>query len=265
MALTSPSSHWLLNARDISVPGRLRPLSRAVTAGRRIHIIGPNGAGKSTLLGCLAGLQPFRGELQVLGKPLAAWTPGELARRRGYLPQLARGGGTQPVFHYLRQHQPAAVGERATARAVASIAGRLALLPMLARPLNALSGGEWQRARLAAVMLQVWPTLNTDARLLMLDEPAASLDIAQQVALDQLIVLLTAAGLSMLMCAHDINHTLAHADEVWLMAQGELVAAGAAAEVMTPEQLAKVFGVAFSLVSAGDRRWLVARERVKQQ
>lgn len=108
-------------------------------------------------------------------------------------------------------------------------------------------------------MLQVWPTLNTDARLLLLDEPAASLDIAQQVALDQLIALLTTAGLSVLMCAHDLNHTLAHADEVWLMVQGELVAAGAAAEVMTPKQLANVFGVAFSLVSAGDRRWLVAR------
>ncbi|MBT9433114.1 ATP-binding cassette domain-containing protein [Candidatus Sodalis endolongispinus] len=112
MALTAPSSRWLLRARDIAVPGRLRPLSRAVAAGRRIHIIGPNGAGKSTLLSCLAGLQPFHGEVQVLGKALAAWTPGELSRRRGYLPQLARGGGTQPVFHYLRQHQPAAASER---------------------------------------------------------------------------------------------------------------------------------------------------------
>lgn len=222
MALTAPSPFWLRRAHDIQVPGRLRPLSRAVAAGRRIHIIGPNGAGKSTLLGCLAGLESFRGDVQVLGKPLAAWTPGELARRRGYLPQLTRSGGSQPVFHYLRLHQPAAVDERA----VATIAGRLALTPMLARPLNALSGGEWQRARLAAVMLQVWPTLNADARLLLLDEPAASLDIAQQVALDQLIALLTAAGLSVLMCAHDINHTLQHADEVWLMAQGELVAAG---------------------------------------
>lgn len=158
-----------------------------------------------------------------------------------------------PVFHYLRLHQPAAVDERA----VATIAGRLALTPMLARPLNALSGGEWQRARLAAVILQVWPTLNADARLLLLDEPAAGLDIAQQVALDQLIALLTAAGLSVLMCAHDINHTLQHADEVWLMAQGELVAAGTAAEVMTPDVLAKVFTVSFSQVSAGGRRWLM--------
>lgn len=257
MALTAPSPFWLLRAHDIQVPGRLRPLSRAVAAGRRIHIIGPNGAGKSTLLGCLAGLESFRGDVQVLGKPLAAWTPGELARRRGYLPQLTRSGGSQPVFHYLRLHQPAAVDERAVGRAVATIAGRLALTPMLARPLNALSGGEWQRARLAAVMLQVWPTLNADARLLLLDEPAASLDIAQQVALDQLIALLTAAGLSVLMCAHDINHTLQHADEVWLMAQGELVAAGTAAEVMIPEVLAKVFTVSFSQVSAGGRRWLV--------
>lgn len=109
----------------------------------------------------------------------------------------------------------------------------------------------------AAVMLQVWPTLNADARLLLLDEPAAGLDIAQQVALDQLIALLTAAGLSVLMCAHDINHTLQHADEVWLMAQGELVAAGTAAEVMTPDVLAKVFTVSFSQVSAGGRRWLM--------
>ncbi|MGL9772980.1 MAG: hypothetical protein ACR5LG_00960 [Sodalis sp. (in: enterobacteria)] len=142
-------------------------------------------------------------------------------------------------------------------------AGKSTLLACLAalQPFR----GEWQRVRLAAVMLQVWPTLNTDARLLLLDEPADSLDIAQQVALGQLIALLTTAGLKVLMCAHDLNHTLAHADEVWLMAQGELAAAPAAAEVMTPEHLTNVFNVAFSLVSAGDRRWLVSRQRVKQQ
>lgn len=96
----------------------------------------------------------------------------------------------------------------------------LGLSDKLSRPMSHLSGGEWQRVRLAAVLLQIWPTLNPQGYLLLLDEPMSSLDIRQQAALDGLLSELCAAGVTVIASAHDLNHTLFHADDVWMLSQG---------------------------------------------
>lgn len=80
--------------------------------------------------------------------------------------------------------------------------------------------------RLAAVLLQVWPTVNPLSQLLLLDEPTNSLDVAQKVALDRLLREFCQSGRSALVCAHDLNHTLQQADRVWLLQAGRLVAEG---------------------------------------
>jgi len=120
-----------------------------------------------------------------------------------------------------------------------------------------LSGGEWQRVRLVAALLQVWPELNPVSKLLLLDEPMNSLDIAQQRALDGLIRQFCAAGRIAIISDHDLNHSLQQADDVWLMSQGRVEAAGKADEVMRPERLAKIFGVEFSLNIAAGKAWLM--------
>ena len=103
---------------------------------------------------------------------------------------------------------------------------RLRLVDKLSRMLTQLSGGEWQRVRLAAVLLQVWPSVNPHSRLLLLDEPTNSPDVAQKVALDRLLREFCQSGRSALVCAHDLNHTLQQADRVWLLHAGRLVAQG---------------------------------------
>lgn len=140
---------------------------------------------------------------------------------------------------------------------VAQLATRLMLKDKLTRPLTELSGGEWQRVRLAAVFLQVWPSLNPYARLLVLDEPATGLEVAQRVALDAMLKVLCQAGLIVLASTHDLNHSLQQADDIWLISKGKLIDAGDAADVMQPERLAPVFGIDFQRHRVGESDWLV--------
>ncbi|MBP2848670.1 vitamin B12 ABC transporter ATP-binding protein BtuD [Dickeya oryzae] len=250
----------LLSLNHVSVTGRLSSVTLGCHSGELVHIIGPNGAGKSTLLALMAGLQPGEGETQLSGQAMAVWSARALARVRAYLPQNHSAPTLMPVFQYLQLHQPASSEADEVDRVVQRLAERLSLADKLRRPLTRLSGGEWQRVRLAAVLLQVWPTLNSSARLLLLDEPVASLDIAQRVALDALLAELCRAGITVVASGHDLNHTLHHADRVWLLSDGEVAAQGTAAEVMQPETLSSVFGVAFTDYVLEGRHWMLAQQ-----
>lgn len=109
----------------------------------------------------------------------------------------------------------------------------LGLGDKLGRSVNQLSGGEWQRVRLAAVVLQIHPNANPVGQLLLLDEPMNSLDVAQQNALDRVLHHLCQAGIAIVMSSHDLNHTLRHAHKAWLLKRGKLIACGRREEVLT--------------------------------
>ena len=233
----------LLRLDEVAVSGRLLPCSGALDAGMLLHLAGPNGAGKSTLLSAIAGLQATDGRILLEARPLGEWNGAALARVRGWLPQQQLPLSQMPVWHYLRLHlQPTpAAGE---AR-LATLLQRLQLNDKLSRLLHRLSGGEWQRVRLAAVFAQIDPQINPRGRLLILDEPLTALDLAQQKAVDDLIAELCAAGISVIASSHDLNHSLQQADCVWLMHQGRVVAQGAPAAVLTPPLLTPLYQIAF--------------------
>ena len=237
----------LLEINGAAVTGRVAPFSARVSGGQLIHLLGPNGAGKSSLLALLSGLLPGSGEIQFLGQPLNRWSGQQLARQRGWLHQQQLPPGMMAVHHYLQQHLQYA--DRSCDSTLAQITGALQLEDKLARPLNQLSGGEWQRVRLAAVLLQIHPGMNSQGRLLLLDEPMAGLDVAQQVALDRLLVALCRSGVTVIMSGHDLNHSLHHAQQVWLMQRGVMVAQGDAQQVLQPAILQSVYGVPFRKLS----------------
>lgn len=245
----------MLRITRLAVAGRLAPVDAELAAGRLVHVIGPNGAGKSTLLLRLAGLLEGSGEVWLDGQALSALSSAQQARRRACLVQQQLPSGLMPVFAYLGLYAPPAA-PAAVDQVLAALSARLSLTDKLRRPLSQLSGGEWQRVRLAAVLLQIWPTLNPHARLLLLDEPMSGLDIRQQAALDGLLAELCASGISVIASAHDLNHTLFHADEVWMVGQGRVTAQGPTATVMQLATLSALFGVPFSRVRGGDRDWL---------
>lgn len=251
----------MLECHNLSVPGRLQAFTTKVNAGSRVHIIGPNGAGKTSLLARIAGMLEGGGSLSLEGHQLGKLSRVQLAQLRGYLCQQLAPVSMMPVFQYLSLHQPAGVNAETLEQTIAMLTSALHLQDKLARPITGLSGGEWQRVRLVAVLLQVWPTLNPQACLLLLDEPMNSLDVAQQLALDNLIMQFCASGRTVIISDHDLNHTLHRAHQVWLMAKGQVVAAGGQEEVMRVELLAPVFGVGFQMHDVAGKQWLMATTR----
>lgn len=230
-----------MTLQDVAESGRLGPVTAAVNAGDILHLVGPNGAGKSTLLARMAGLARGSGSIMLHGKPLDAWHATALARRRSYLAQQQNPPFAMPVWHYLTLHQP----HRSHTELLHDVAGALGLEDKLGRMATQLSGGEWQRVRLAAVILQIHPAGNPEGELLLLDEPMNSLDVAQQAALDRLLNVLYRAGITVVMSSHDLNHTLRHAQQAWLLRNGKLIASGSRDSVLTPERLAQAYDMPF--------------------
>ncbi|RRZ90388.1 vitamin B12 ABC transporter ATP-binding protein BtuD [Erwinia sp. 198] len=228
----------LLQCEGVAVPQRLAPFTASVDKGELIHLLGPNGAGKSSLLAALAGLLPAEGRIVFSGTPLSGWNGYALARRRAYLAQQQRPPGSMPVWHYLKQHQLADESDRI----LITLCETFQLADKLARSLSRLSGGEWQRVRLVAVLCQ---TAQPEGQLLLLDEPLTGLDLAQQAAFDRCVAERVAEGLTIIMSGHDINHSLHHARRVWLLQEGVLLRQGATEEVLQPETLSAVYHVPF--------------------
>lgn len=247
----------MLQINDLTVASRLLPFSANVFPASRVHIIGPNGAGKSSLLAAIAGMLPAMGEVLIGSSDIAQLSGRALSRYRSYLCQQYLPLSAMPVFQYLSLHQVTGSDPLAVEQTLTRLCDRLHLTDKLAQAITRLSGGEWQRVRLVAAMLQVWPSVNPEGCLLLLDEPASGLDIAHQQALDLIIKDFCAAGGIAIISDHDLNHTLQHADRVWMMSKGEVIASGSASEVMQPELLTPNYGVYFKLHHFDGRPWIM--------
>lgn len=252
-----------MHVKHMSVGSRLLPLSFECKAGEIVHIVGPNGSGKSTLLAAISGTLSHRdgmsGEVYVGNKNLLTLPLSEQAHVRGYLCQQSRPAFNVDVFQYLALSLPsgAEIADIKVRDAVNMVVGLVQLQDKLHRSIQTLSGGEWQRVRLAGVCLQVWRTINPFSQFLILDEPAAPLDIAQEGLLYQLINAMAAQGIGVLVANHDLNRTLKHADKVLLLNNGVLHSSGSADTVLTEEALGEVFNTQVKKVIVDEQPYLI--------
>ena len=249
----------MMHVKSLCVGARLLPLSFDAKPGEVIHVIGPNGSGKSTLLSAVAGLLDCHGDIELDGVHWNDISIAQLADYRAFLIQSDRPAFNLEVAHYLSLSIPANSNNSAqdVEQVVVELAETLQIKDKLHRSVHQLSGGEWQRVRLCAICLQVWPTLNPYAKLLILDEPAAPLDIGQEALLYQLIEKVAAMGLTVLMSNHDLNRTLKHADRAVLLNKGVMQAFGTTEEVLSPELLTTVFNTQVQRVNVGDKQILL--------
>jgi zinc/manganese transport system ATP-binding protein len=227
----------------------------SIAPGEFIAVLGPNGAGKSTLLRLLLGLlRPSEGIVRVFGR-----TPrrGDLAI--GYVPQrrtldpdlpirgrdLVQLGldGTRWGFSLPGQ-------ARRQRQIVDEALAAVEATPYANRPVGQLSGGEQQRLLLAQALVG-------QPRLLLLDEPLASLDLRNQIAISQLVAQLARErAMTVMLVTHDVNPLLPVVDRVLYVARGQ-VAIGTPEAIITTENLSRLYGTAVEVVHDSQGRVFV--------
>lgn len=220
-------------------------------AGRCLAVLGPNGAGKSTLLRLLAGILPLSaGTVLLEDRPLHRWGRREAARVVTLVPQSVQLTFPLPVEEVVAQGRaphlgpwrpPAAADRAAVRRALESVG----LQDKASVSVQHLSGGEKQRVILARA-------LAAEPRLLLLDEPAAALDLHHQTELANAVRQRLQAGVAVVFVAHDLNLALALADEVVVLHRGLVVARGDARTVVSKELLRQVFEVDAEFIARPD-------------
>ncbi|MGF1765703.1 vitamin B12 ABC transporter ATP-binding protein BtuD, partial [Aliivibrio kagoshimensis] len=244
----------MINLTNVSMPPRLQPISLCVKRGEVLHIIGPNGSGKSTLICCLSGLFDFQGDIDIEGEALTRFSLEVLASKRSYLLQQDRPTFSVTVAHYLSISLVNPLADKVAVKEVVNLlATALDIREMMERSIHQLSGGEWQRVRLAASCLQIWPSINPKAQLLLLDEPATALDVGHETKMYQLIRQVSQLGITVIIANHDLNRTLHEADKVLLLKEGECVDYGEVESVMNQQTLSRVFNTEINKIELNNR------------
>jgi len=241
---------------DLGGRAILHEVSFSINDGELVAVLGPNGAGKSTLLKVVLGLiRPTAGRVSVLGQP-----PGRANHRIGYVPQFRaiEAETTLRARDVVRlgldgnrwgPGWPSRERERRIDAVLDEVDGR-----QLARAaMGELSGGERQRLLVAQALL-------SDPRLLLLDEPLASLDLAREQDIIALIRRIASArNVAVLFVTHDINPLLEALDRVLYLASGR-AAIGHPREVITRETLSGLYGAPVEVVQVGDRLFVVGAQ-----
>lgn len=217
-------------------------LDMRVEAGSFYALLGPNGSGKSTVLRLMLGaLTPVSGIMQYDGRAVQHWSRRELAQRIGVVAQREElafpmtvrdlvGLGRYP--HLGAWRQESSRDREAIGRALE----RCGVTELADRPVTMLSGGELQRARIARALAQQPQTL-------VLDEPTASLDVAHEMSIFELLgALVTRERATVVVVTHNINLAARYADTLLLLDRGRAVAEGAPADVLQRERLERVYG-----------------------
>jgi len=220
----------------------LSGINLEVKAGEVHAIMGPNGSGKSTLLKVMAGiLKSQTDQLDILNRPMDKYSRKSLARTIAFVPQMIPTDFPFTVTEIVLMGRSPYLGmlglEQEKDLEIAKQALSFTGVEHLAhRKLDQLSGGEQQRVFVAKAICQ-------EPEIILLDEPTASLDLAHQVRLmDLMEKLKNERGITVVMVSHDVNLAAMYGDRLLLLNKGEIIRLGAPKEVLTFQTLEQVYG-----------------------
>lgn len=235
----------------------LQHISFSLGEGQLIALLGPNGAGKTTLFRCILGLnEGYQGSITVEGSEVRSLSPRQLSHRIAYIPQIH-----YPAFQYSvlemvlmgTTHRLSAVaspGKSEDNDAMQALS-TLGIEHLAQRDYGRLSGGEQQMVLIARALVQ-------QTKLLLMDEPTASLDYGNQLRVLSAVRRLTRSGYTVLLSTHNPQHALSYADRVLALAGGTLAADGSAREVVSPALIKTLYGV--DAVFSPDGRYILPQE-----
>ena len=219
-----------------------KDLSFVVPKGCFFIIIGPNGSGKTTLMKVLSGVEkPDRGRLKLLGKAIDRYPRRSLAQTVAMAPQMTAVDfpfTVQEIVLMGRSPYKGLLGfDDQTDLQIAQQAMIFTGVEHLAkRKLGQLSGGEQQRVLIARAICQ-------EPEIILLDEPTASLDLAHQIrVMDLMEQLQKEKGVTVIMVSHDINLACMYAQSLLLIKNGQIVSTGSPDQVLNYETLERAYG-----------------------
>jgi iron complex transport system ATP-binding protein len=216
-------------------------VSFVAASGKLTALAGPNGSGKSTIVRALLGRADILGGLvAVEGSDVRSLSLTELARRVAVVPQREEAAFPTQVRDYVALGRYPHLGLWRTASAADETAITHALeqagvTALADRDTDALSGGEWQRVRIARALAQKAPAL-------VLDEPTTFLDVAHEMAIFELLSSLARSGLAVLLVSHQLNLVARFADTIVLLNEGRIATSGPPSDVMKADRLESIYG-----------------------
>jgi iron complex transport system ATP-binding protein len=222
----------------------LDSISLTIDDGQCVSVIGPNGAGKSTLMAALLGLLPTHGgHVRIDGTAINRLSRRTIARKIAYVPQLHEGYLGFTVrdvveagrYTHLEPLESLGNDDR---QAIDAAVETCRIADLLDRTVDTLSGGERQKAWLAAALAQQTPTL-------FLDEPTNALDPAHQAELIRIMRAYTDEGNTLLVICHDLNLAMALGGRVVAIRNGSLFFDAPADVMLDTDRLAELFGTEF--------------------
>ncbi|PYO48288.1 MAG: hypothetical protein DMD72_07810 [Gemmatimonadetes bacterium] len=229
----------------VSYPGARRNAVDGVSfvsaRGKLTALAGPNGSGKSSIVKAVlkrADIQ--RGSVSIDGRDVRLLSYGEFARKVAVVPQREDSAFPVQVREYVALGRYPHLGlwrapSREDEAAVVEALAQAGVDDLADRDTDALSGGEWQRVRIARALAQKAPAL-------VLDEPTTFLDVAHEMAIFELLASLARSGLAVLLVSHQLNLVARFADKIVLLAHGKVATSGSPVEVMNAERLESIYG-----------------------
>lgn len=223
----------------------VRDVGLRVPAGQFVGLIGPSGAGKTTLLRAMLGLVPrVSGSVTLAGRSVTPDRPPEAV---GYVPQVETVDWNFPatvqdvvMMGRVRRMGPLPWPSREDRRVAAQILERLGIGGLERRHIRDLSGGQQQRTFLARALIG-------EPRILILDEPTASVDVKTRDDILHLLVELNRTGITIVMTTHELNAVAAHLPWVVCVNRG-IVAQGPPSRVFTAPILSRTFSAEMRVV-----------------
>lgn len=214
-------------------------------------ILGPNGIGKSTLIRCLANLNPLcAGSIRLRDRDVLTMNSSDVAKIVGYVPQAhdivfpftVREFVLMGRAPHLKLFSSPGKSDYAKADEAIDLVG---IQKISDKPVNEISGGEYQLAMIARALAQ-------EPDVLLLDEPTSHLDFGNQIRVLEIIDKLAQEGLSVIMSSHFPDHAFLTSNNVAIMQHGSFMAYGLAEDVVTEENLKQTYGVDVSITYSHD-------------